>query len=73
MRAGWRKQLPQGLNASVAPSLPSFSTVLQIDSEGKRVGKPQEETWMERASLVRDDEGNWLVKEVQAIEPAAAA
>lgn len=45
---------------------------LQIDSEGKRVGKPQEETWMERASLVRDDEGNWLVREVQAIEPAAA-
>jgi hypothetical protein len=46
---------------------------VQIDSAGKRVGKPDEQTWTERATLVQDDEGNWLVKEVQPIEPAAAA
>lgn len=56
----------------LAPLLRSFLP-LQIDSAGKRVGKPQEETWLERASLVKDSEGNWLVKEVKAIEPAAAA
>jgi hypothetical protein len=37
------------------------------------VGKPQEEVWMERATLVKDGQGNWLVRTVHQIEPAAAA
>lgn len=46
---------------------------IQVDSSGKHIGKPQEEVWMERATLLKDSDGNWLVKDVHPIEPAAAA
>jgi len=42
----------------------------QIDDKGQRVSKPEEQTWMERATLVKDDEGHWLVRNVQQLEPA---
>jgi hypothetical protein len=38
-----------------------------MDEAGKRVAKPQEQVWRERAQLVRGDEGRWLVRDVTAL------
>lgn len=45
----------------------------QVDETGKRVSKPQEQIWLERATLVKDDEGHWLVRDVHELQPAGSS
>ncbi|KAF6260258.1 hypothetical protein COO60DRAFT_906930 [Scenedesmus sp. NREL 46B-D3] len=62
---------PDGSSADVEYAV---SIRRKIDSTGAKVKQPQEEVLRERATLVKDEEGRWLLLGVQAldVEPAAA-